>query len=648
MKFLKEKKRLVFLLVVTLLFLSFISCDKDSPSEPEAANKPNEVGITLRPNVKQFTNSEAASITSVSENTITFSSDPGLEVGDVFVVPVSSKTPMGALRKVTSLGKVSSGNIFTVFASLSELIKAGKVSFNQPLFSMNQPLTKELIPGLSISGNFVESSNLSGYLDFSENEITAQMSFKFSGSADLNLKAELTETINKEYTIYDHRLGAVTIWPDPPIVVTPHIHLYAKVEGYFGGVIESGLKENIDFETAISYSNGWNITKTHNNKFEFDEIEVNFSSELKLIIGGSLDFYVYEIIGPSVGLGPYMRVSSNVNQNPAWKLFGGMDLTLGVKTQWISSIIPDKTWSYNIFEKEISSGGASNNNPPNAPNNPNPFDGATGVSTTTSLSWQCSDPDGDPLTYNVFFGPSNNPPLASSNQTATIYNPGTLNESTQYFWKIVAEDDKNEMTEGNIWNFTTGSSVNEIWRESFENSLDTWMLDANATDPNSGIVSSTATDGTNSLQLYGTIDGCWGALVYHPFQAGKSFQLEIDVKNSSEQLSGCHPDRADIGFRIGDHWSNPAQGLISFRGNNEIVDFEGNVLLNYQTNQWYKLKFKIDLLDEKTLNISYYINGNLISTKECASNIIIEDSNLQLAVQEGTAWFDNIILTTQM
>ncbi len=95
------------------------------------------------------------------------------------------------------------------------------------------------------------------------------------------------------------------------------------------------------------------------------------------------------------------------------------------------------------------------NRPPLPPSNPNPQDGATQVSVTTSLSWTCSDPDGDPLTYDIYFGTSNPPHLVASNQTNAIYNPGTLEDSTKYYWRIIAKDDHGNSTGGLVWSFTT-------------------------------------------------------------------------------------------------------------------------------------------------------------------------------------------------
>ena len=80
------------------------------------------------------------------------------------------------------------------------------------------------------------------------------------------------------------------------------------------------------------------------------------------------------------------------------------------------------------------------NHLPAAPSNPNPVDNATDVPINVALSWSCSDPDGDSLTYDIYFGTSSNPPLVKSGHTSTLYNPGTLQYNTTYYWKIVAKD----------------------------------------------------------------------------------------------------------------------------------------------------------------------------------------------------------------
>jgi hypothetical protein len=97
----------------------------------------------------------------------------------------------------------------------------------------------------------------------------------------------------------------------------------------------------------------------------------------------------------------------------------------------------------------------SDNDPPNTPSNPNPGNHANGIDKNADLSWTCSDPDGDPLTYDVYFGTSSSPPLVKSGHTTTSYDPGTMSDSIQYYWMIVAKDNHGASTTGIIWDFTT-------------------------------------------------------------------------------------------------------------------------------------------------------------------------------------------------
>jgi len=100
------------------------------------------------------------------------------------------------------------------------------------------------------------------------------------------------------------------------------------------------------------------------------------------------------------------------------------------------------------------------NAPPHMPKRPEPPDGATDVDVNATLSWNCTDPDDDELTYDVYFGTNSSPPKVSSNQSENWYDPGTMNYSTQYYWRIVAWDSYNQSTSGRIWSFTTGSKPN--------------------------------------------------------------------------------------------------------------------------------------------------------------------------------------------
>lgn len=101
------------------------------------------------------------------------------------------------------------------------------------------------------------------------------------------------------------------------------------------------------------------------------------------------------------------------------------------------------------------------NQPPYTPSNPFPANGTTGVSVTPTLSWTGGDPDGDPVTYDVYFGTSSPPPKQVSNQSDLTYAPGTLLFDTLYYWRIIAWDNHSASTTGPLWHFTTGTQPNQ-------------------------------------------------------------------------------------------------------------------------------------------------------------------------------------------
>jgi hypothetical protein len=99
------------------------------------------------------------------------------------------------------------------------------------------------------------------------------------------------------------------------------------------------------------------------------------------------------------------------------------------------------------------------NRPPETPSSPSPADGAPHQDVEVDLSWAaCSDPDGDPVTYDLYLGQDSLPgtPTATG-LTSPGYDPGTLDGHATYHWKVVAKDDQTGEAAGPEWTFSTGN-----------------------------------------------------------------------------------------------------------------------------------------------------------------------------------------------
>jgi VCBS repeat-containing protein len=100
------------------------------------------------------------------------------------------------------------------------------------------------------------------------------------------------------------------------------------------------------------------------------------------------------------------------------------------------------------------------NQPPYKPSNPVPSNNSENVSIFTELKWDGGDPDGDSVHYSIFLGETTPPPLILENYTSTVYDPGDMNFTTRYYWKIIAYDEFDTMSEGPIWTFLTEQQQN--------------------------------------------------------------------------------------------------------------------------------------------------------------------------------------------
>lgn len=102
------------------------------------------------------------------------------------------------------------------------------------------------------------------------------------------------------------------------------------------------------------------------------------------------------------------------------------------------------------------------NNSPKEPTNPFPGDNNTDQPVSVKLTWSCSDPDSDSLTYDVYFGTEiNNLENVSNKLKKAEFAPANLFPNTTYYWTIKATDSKGLFSVSDFWQFKTKSLASE-------------------------------------------------------------------------------------------------------------------------------------------------------------------------------------------
>ena len=112
-----------------------------------------------------------------------------------------------------------------------------------------------------------------------------------------------------------------------------------------------------------------------------------------------------------------------------------------------------------------SDNGTDPNSPPTVPvidtASGAPADSATGVELPVILYWQSSDPDGDSLFYDVYFGQNPDPIRVAINEPFPEYAPVLLGYELTYYWRVVARDPEGEEVSSPVWMFTTQKNPDE-------------------------------------------------------------------------------------------------------------------------------------------------------------------------------------------
>jgi hypothetical protein len=140
--------------------------------------------------------------------------------------------------------------------------------------------------------------------------------------------------------------------------------------------------------------------------------------------------------------------------------------------------------------------------PPGVPGSPSPANGATGVSTTPTLTWGAANA----TSYDVKFGTTNPPPTATSGQASASFSAGSaLSNNTTYFWQITANNGGGS-TAGPVWSFTTAAApppptdiviyASDLTAANLHGG--SWSLASDATSPNSTKVSTSDTGIANT------------------------------------------------------------------------------------------------------------------------------------------------------
>ena len=478
-----KKNRLIFL----LLILTINSCKKDNSNPVNSASNNIEIAkstvVADSVTINNFIGNDSTSLTFNSN----VEQIKNLNIGSILVINKGE----GYLRKVKAIQQENgTTKIITENARLDEVIVKGEfekeiiIEPNNLLryqFSDNKILLEKTNDQFSILFNKVVvgiSSGTTIYMDgqtqFSPPVLKIKPCYE-NGLDSLTVSVEMN-AFTKYVLDADGSLtggykitpvwGEFTFAPITVLVAFVPVLITPKIKLVFGANAAIDGKININFDADTKIIAGITYKKNILDSYVFSSVEQTYNNQnMGTLAKGSIEgyillpkvgFYIYSLAGPFIDLKFYgsLRGKDAISSG----LYFGLSGEGGIETDILGIFdFPNAQWKATIFnvEKEIKVSSYPVNKPPNIPTIEYPLNNSTDILTDSPLKWSCTDPDGDPLRFDVYFGTASNPSLVKSNQTDLTYNPGLLNNNKKYYWKIVANDNHGGTTAGPIWNFTT-------------------------------------------------------------------------------------------------------------------------------------------------------------------------------------------------
>jgi|GEM_PF-6438472 len=208
----------------------------------------------------------------------------------------------------------------------------------------------------------------------------------------------------------------------------------------------------------------------------------------------------------------------------------------------------------------------------------------------------------------------------------------TFTANSSFIYGFAFTVNENVLLQDDFESYSTGTFPSSGGWEAYFNAV---------SDPNHNVVTDvTSYSGSKSLQVYGSHDGCWAALVAHDLPKEDVIYIEASMKASGEAGGGCHKNDIQLGlgweiFSWGHHW----KALISFKSDKKIYGV-GGVLQDFTPNKWYRIKIKLDLTKGE---VTYWIDENKIATYSIDP---FDYSYLAIESGDGKGWIDDIKVYT--
>ncbi len=460
---------------------------------------------------------------------------------------ISALEPNGKTNQPFGQAALSWNAVDADADDLKFVVKVTRLGDTEPTYETTVPTNSCVVKGLAQLTTYswsvvaedpwgAKSEELNAEFRTKENEPPSRIDLKFPKVGEMNAKFN---NLFIEWEGSDNDLEELTYWVSLKTASTNSALLSGATQTTY---TVSGLKPDTTYTLTITAVDSYNESTTTD--FTFKTRPNTPPSAPTLLEPNNNENINFSKVSDIVFR---WNASTDVDEDSIYYVFiltdpYGKEGTRGpiYDTQYVLSkndFSNGKTYGWRVEAHDINGGVKSSekrtfttflNRPPYEPTNPNPANGAPGLpNRIPRFTWTATDPDGDPLTYDIYIG--NSPTtltLEATGLTSTQYvTPRLFDFSKTYYWKVVVHDDHNNTTEGPVWSFTITdknypptapelvSPSNKQTRVAFNGATLIWKASTDRETPQAGLTYYLYVGKADNMTLVATVTGETGSQI---------------------------------------------------------------------------------------------------------------------------------------
>jgi len=180
-------------------------------------------------------------------------------------------------------------------------------------------------------------------------------------SGEVTLSASKDYSIKKIRTLATYEFPSITILVGAvPVVLDPELDFKVGAKGEVTAGMSVGFTERLSAQVGITHKKkghhrhyGWYAIRTMHHDFKMIQPQFDANSEVKVSTGPGLVILLYGLTGPSAYADAYLKANVDLEADPWWALYYGIEANAGYTLQVLGHDFADVSYTIYDYQKPL-------------------------------------------------------------------------------------------------------------------------------------------------------------------------------------------------------------------------------------------------------------------------------------------------------